>query len=85
MSGLFGKAARFAKSKQGKETLAKVQKYAKSDEGKQRIESLKDKVEDFRGGGKDDTPEAKPAPAPVVDTSEAPKPDPAAPEPPPAA
>ena len=83
MSGLFGKAARFAKSKQGKEALEKVQKYAKSDQGKEQIEALKDKVDDLRG--KDEKPEAKPAPAPAVDATKEPKPDPASPTPPPAA
>jgi hypothetical protein len=68
MSGLFGKAMRFAKSKQGKEALDKVQKYAKSEEGKERIEDVKGRL-----SGKKDTP------VPTAD-HEAPKPDPAAPQ-----
>jgi hypothetical protein len=61
---------RFAKSKQGKEALAKVQKYAKSEEGKERIADVKGRL-----SGKD---EAKPVPKAEHETG--PTPDPAAPK-----
>ena len=89
MSGLFGKAMRFAKSKQGKEALGKVQAYAKSEKGKERIEEIKEKAEHLVG--RDEAAKkpaakaaAKPQPAPGdrIDTSEHPKPDPHAPKPP---
>ncbi|MEA2124292.1 MAG: hypothetical protein QOI80_1074 [Solirubrobacteraceae bacterium] len=73
MSGMFGKAMKFAKSKQGKEALAKVQKYAKSEKGKERIEDVKE-----RFTHKQEEPAPK-APGAGVDTSTEPKPDPNAP------
>ena len=86
MSGLFGKAMKFAKSKQGKDALAKVQKYAKSEEGKEKIAELKDKAEDLVHKG-DKKPAAKPqpkeaphlSPDPGVNASPAPHRDPGAP------
>ncbi len=85
MSGLIGKAMKFAKSPQGKKALDKAQKYVKSEEGKEKIEDLKDKV----GGHKEKDPKAAAKAAPVagtpapsaepVDTTTEPKPDPNAP------
>lgn len=86
MSGLIGKAMKFAKTRQGKEAIAKAQAYVKSPEGKERLDGLKDKV----GGRKaEDDPKAAAKAAPVagtpapsaepVDTSREPKPDPGAP------
>ena len=70
MSGLFGKAMRFAKSKQGKEALDKVQKYAKSDEGKERIQDVKER---FSNKDKDQA-------VPKTPNETGPTPDPAAPQ-----
>ena len=80
MSGLIGKAMKFAKSPQGKKALDKAQKYVKSDAGKEKIEELKGKV------GKHEDPAAKTPPSPgpkaePVDTTDGPKPDPHAPTP----
>jgi hypothetical protein len=69
MSGLFGKAMRFAKSKQGKDALAKVQNYAKSEEGKERIQDVKGRL-----SGKND------AAVPKAEHETGPTPDPAAPK-----
>ena len=44
MSGLIGKAMRFARTPQGRRALDKAQRYAKSPEGKQRIEQLRSRV-----------------------------------------
>jgi hypothetical protein len=74
MSGLIGRAMKFAKSKQGKQAIAKVSNYAKSDEGKKRIGDVKER---FTGK---DHPAAKPAPKPTPDATRDPKPDPVAPE-----
>ena len=41
MSGLIGKAMRFARSPQGRQALSKAQRYAKSPEGRARIEQLR--------------------------------------------
>jgi hypothetical protein len=70
MSGLFGKAMRFAKTKQGREAIDKVKKYAQSEEGKERIEDVKG-----RFSKKDDA-----TPVPKADQATAPTPDPAAPK-----
>jgi hypothetical protein len=84
MSGMFGKAMRFAKSKQGKEAIAKAKKFASSPEGKERIADVKGRL----SGHKEpvpkapETPAGQPAPeAPRggIDTSTDPKPDPNAP------
>jgi hypothetical protein len=69
MSGLFGRAMRFAKSRQGKDAIDKVKHYAQSDEGKERIQDVKER---FSHKDKDEAvPKAE---------HEAPKPDPAAPK-----
>ena len=86
MSGLIGKAMRFAKSKQGKEAISKAQAFVKSDEGKEKLEELKDKV-----GGKHEekakpvakapaATQATPAPTAKPAATE-PRPDPGAPTP----
>ena len=72
MSGLLGKAMRFARSSQGKKALGKAQQYVSSPEGKQKIAEVRGRV---MGDGK-----AKPAPGSAVDPARRPKPDPHAPE-----
>jgi hypothetical protein len=70
MSGLFGKAMRFAKSRQGKEAIEKVQRYAKSEEGKERIQDVKGRL-----SRKDED-----TAVPKADHETGPAPDPAAPK-----
>lgn len=76
MSGLFGKAMRFARSKQGKQAIAKAQAYVKSPEGREKLEDLKDRVTSRDEPKK--KPAAKPAPKPEPAATE-PRPDPDAP------
>ena len=78
MSGLIGKAMKFARSPQGKKALDKAQKYVKSPEGKEKLEELKGRV-GHKGAPAADPKPAPGAPAGGVDASHAPKPDPEAP------
>ena len=70
MSGLFGKAMRFAKSRQGRQAIDKVQRYAKSEEGKERIQDVKER---FSGKDKEEA-------VPKAPNETGPTPDPAAPK-----
>ena len=87
MSGLIGKAMKFARSKQGKEALDEGRRSTRSpSEGKEKIEGLKDKVERQARRAKPSRqagPRRPATPAPSARAastpSTAPKPDPSTP------
>ena len=79
MSGLIGKAMRFAKSSQGRRALSRAKTYASSPEGKQRIGGVRDRIQNLRG-----RQSRKPQPTAVTPSApsgdqKAPQPDPGAP------
>ena len=81
MSGMIGKAMKFARSSQGKKALAKAKSYASSPEGKERIGGVKERM---RGRGEKAQPKsgAQPDPGqrePTTATERAPQPDPGSP------
>ena len=80
MSGMIGKAMRFARSSQGKKALAKARSYASSPEGRERIGGVKERMQDLRGGKANRKPEATTVtPSAPSGDQQAPQPDPGAP------
>ena len=80
MSGMIGKAMRFARSSQGRKAIAKAKTYASSPEGKERISGLRDRMQDMRGGKANRKPEATTVtPSAPSGDQKTPQPDPGAP------
>lgn len=81
MSGLIGKAMKFARSPAGRKAMQKAKGYASSPEGKKRIDDARGRVEGLRGGAKEGQPQAelKEPPVPPAEQASGPTPDPKAP------